>query len=129
MNEERENIIIKRILSKGTQFSAPDNLMDIVMAACRAGQSLVTSYRPVIPAWCWWILGLAFTGLIIFGHITDSPGKEYAYISEFMNGIISFISNGMDHLGLILVSTILVLGVLILNSAIQLNRGLNRFSS
>jgi hypothetical protein len=87
MKEENEEKIIKDILSRGSEFSAPADMPNLVLASWKQESATVKAYKPILPRWVLWAVVISMAAVIVSVLVNGTQAETPAVVASFLDSI------------------------------------------
>ena len=120
MKKNLDEILIKEILQKGTEMTAPIDLSSRIIARWQLEEECIPFYIPVLPRLTWWILAFFFAGLFIWGFSKMSFSGVNTEVAILMEQIIENLEYSIVSNEGVVFPTIAVLVIMVLINAFLL---------
>jgi hypothetical protein len=121
VNMNKDDKIIKDILSKATEQKAPSNMSFQVLEAWKKEQSQALAVKPIMPKWLVWTMGLSVVSAVVWFLFTSS---ESVIIPDYASGLSSTaegIGSALSSVNMYTVMSVLALGIMVMVSGFLIN--------
>lgn len=117
----KEDKIIKDILSKATDQKAPSHMATQVLNTWKAEQAQAVVVKPIMPRWLVWTIGLSIVSAVAWFLFTNSASAEIPVITSVVSSTADGIGSALSSVNVYTVMSVLAFGVMLIVSGILIN--------